>query len=481
LFNRGICLNVVGDDKSMGNTPVTSYAASWSDKKLREEVLDRCILELDSSTQHKGTSGGRVAVLGGNKQYTGAPYYTAMAALRAGADLAYIYTAQEAAIPLKCYSPEFMVTSVYSASHFNEIVHSLQAQIVGSEDDNDLQEQLYHLIVGDERAQAAATAFLDAIVQQLSKWHSLVIGPGLGRCPLVLYAVSRVIQHVIALGKPPDGAEATTSTAETPRPPPLSRRASLQSPRLILDADALFLLSLPMYRNLLADAGHSFVVLTPNAFEYRRLLSSHGTQVPPNGLGNGSSKKKGKKKTDTIDTPMPSALSSAILIVKGKQDSIRFTVRSDPIENGKVLKEAGDASTQQEPSTKLTALKTVEYICTEEGGLKRSGGLGDILAGTLGTLAAWHYLQTQPALASGDEDPSEKDGDIEDDTEAAEEEAEEVKDDLAKACWAGCCFVKQATKEAFRDHGRAMTAPEVLKALGPTMMKMVPLASQSNN
>ncbi len=52
---------------------------------------------------------GRVAVIGGSPDYTGAPYYAAMAALKVGADLATVYCAEEAAVPIKCYSPELMV------------------------------------------------------------------------------------------------------------------------------------------------------------------------------------------------------------------------------------------------------------------------------------------------------------------------------------------------------------------------------------
>lgn len=37
-----------------------------------------------------------------------------MAALRTGAELVYVFTAEEAALPIKSYSPELMVTSVYS-------------------------------------------------------------------------------------------------------------------------------------------------------------------------------------------------------------------------------------------------------------------------------------------------------------------------------------------------------------------------------
>lgn len=52
---------------------------------------------------------GRVGVLGGSKDYTGAPFFASMSALRMGADLAYVLTAEEAAPALKAYSPELMV------------------------------------------------------------------------------------------------------------------------------------------------------------------------------------------------------------------------------------------------------------------------------------------------------------------------------------------------------------------------------------
>ena len=62
-----------------------------------------------SLTSYKGNN-GKIGVLGGSVEYTGAPYYAGLAALRAGADIAHIFTpAQEALLPLKCYSPELIV------------------------------------------------------------------------------------------------------------------------------------------------------------------------------------------------------------------------------------------------------------------------------------------------------------------------------------------------------------------------------------
>ena len=53
-------------------------------------MLEALLPTLDL-TRYKGNN-GKVGVLGGSIEYTGAPYYAGMAALRAGSDLAHIFT-----------------------------------------------------------------------------------------------------------------------------------------------------------------------------------------------------------------------------------------------------------------------------------------------------------------------------------------------------------------------------------------------------
>jgi ATP-dependent NAD(P)H-hydrate dehydratase len=279
---------------------------------------DKCILPL-SSQSHKGSS-GRVAVLGGSARYTGAPYYAAMAALQTGADLAYVFCAQEAALPIKCYSPELMVAPVYSAQDFDAATSEAAPELI--------------------------QAMVDQVVPSLKRLHCLIIGPGLGRCPLVFSAVEKIIKEAIALDL-----------------------------FLVLDADALFMLSLEPYRQCLQ--GYSKVILTPNAVEYTRLFENELY-----------------------------GFASATIVKKGLRDVIFCA--------GK------------------------EISCEEVGGLKRSGGIGDILAGTLGTLVAWHVILKSRGHPT----------------------------DLGQSCWAACCFVKRATKKAFDTKQRAMTAPSVLEELG---------------
>jgi ATP-dependent NAD(P)H-hydrate dehydratase len=80
-------------------------------------------------TQHKGQS-GRIGVVGGSAEYTGAPYYSAIAALRCGADLSWVFCGeQSAANPIKTYSPELIVFP--SLSYLNSTLGRLSALVIG--------------------------------------------------------------------------------------------------------------------------------------------------------------------------------------------------------------------------------------------------------------------------------------------------------------------------------------------------------------
>eukprot|EP00536_Pseudo-nitzschia_multiseries_P000936 jgi/Psemu1/250067/estExt_Genewise1Plus.C_110199 len=315
----------------------TTIGTTWfEDTQRRLSALERCIVPLSASS-YKGSS-GRVGVLGGSARYTGAPYYAAMASLKCGADLAFCFCAEEAAIPLKSYSPELMVAPVYKAAEFDKAARQLVEQMV------------------------------EEVCGIMNKMHVLVIGPGLGRCPLVLEATARIIQRAQSQYRLP----------------------------LVIDADGLFLLTLPNYRDtLLSD--ESPVILTPNAMELKRLSASgHGTESLPE---------------------------NCWIIEKGAVDSIR-------------------------PASSIS--QTPIMICREQGGLKRSGGIGDVLAGTCGTLVAWNTILSSRDKAS--------------------------PEDLPLACWTACSFVKRATKRAFDKHRRSMTAPDILDELGPVIDEMTDTA-----
>ncbi|KII87316.1 hypothetical protein PLICRDRAFT_251470 [Plicaturopsis crispa FD-325 SS-3] len=108
------------------------------------DQLKQVIPPLDG-TLHKGQS-GRVGVLGGAQDYTGAPFFAAISALRLGADLSHVICSPTAAGAIKSYSPDLIV----------------------------------HPILREESTSDEVRPELSSI---LSRLHVLVIGPGLGREP----------------------------------------------------------------------------------------------------------------------------------------------------------------------------------------------------------------------------------------------------------------------------------------------------------
>jgi len=107
------------------------------------------------------------------------------------------------------------------------------------------------------------------------------------------------------------------------------------------------------------------------------------------------------------------------------------------ITNGGIIVQKG-----LEDVIRIDGSDDIELICKEQGGLKRSGGLGDLLAGTIATFLGWNDIM--------DNSPAEK----------------------QLSCWTACCVVKRATRKAFESKRRAMTAPDVLDKIGPAMTIM---------
>jgi len=182
---------------------------------LSDEQM-RAIVPALRSEKHKGQA-GRVGVMGGSTEYTGAPYYAGMSALRAGADLAHIFCTSAAATPIKCYSPEL-------------IVHPLLL-------DDKAAAALEH--TPDDAARISA----DAVLRWAPSLDVLVIGPGLGRDECVLRAAHCVVLGATRLGLP-----------------------------VVLDGDGLWMVN----THLDAVRGNKHALLTPNAVEYRRLCKAAG-------------------------------------------------------------------------------------------------------------------------------------------------------------------------------------------------------------
>lgn len=172
-------------------------------------IIRRITPSLDLS-KHKGQA-GKIAVIGGCREYTGAPYFAAISALKTGADLSHVFCTKDAAPIIKSYSPELIVHPVLEESYN----------------------------VKDEDKGFTANKVLSEVKKWMERFDCLVIGPGLGRDPFLLDCVSEVLKHARQLNIP-----------------------------LVIDGDGLFLVT----NALDLVSGYPLAVLTPNVNEYKRLV-----------------------------------------------------------------------------------------------------------------------------------------------------------------------------------------------------------------
>lgn len=123
---------------------------------VHKQLLRSSVPHLSTET-YKGQA-GKIAVIGGSLEYTGAPYFAAISTMRAGAELAFVYTTPEAAPAIKSYSPDLIVYPGFS-------------------------------FLGDD-------------CSALNKMHAIVLGPGLGRGQDAATIVEKVVQYACECCKP---------------------------------------------------------------------------------------------------------------------------------------------------------------------------------------------------------------------------------------------------------------------------------------
>ena len=231
------------------------------------ETLRLLVPELDSSRYHKGQA-GKIGVVGGCSEYTGAPYFAAMSALRMGADLAHVFCAEGAGQVIKSYSPELIVHP-YLREGIKEVTVTVDGEAV-------------HAVTYDEEAVFEA---MERVTPWLHRMDALVVGPGLGRDPTMSEIAKRIIAHAHERDVP-----------------------------LVIDADGLRVL---MEDQGLIREGH--VVLTPNKAELDRfsaqIASSRGDPPPTTTIA------RARYVTSQLDGP--------VVVAKGEVDIIASDVIFD--------------------------------------------------------------------------------------------------------------------------------------------------------
>ena len=300
---------------------------------------------------HKGQL-GRVAVIGGSADYTGAPYFSAMASARLGCDLSYVFCEPSAAQTIKSYSPNLMVSPILRST----------ASISQAQKEKDAS--------GEELAKP--------ILDMLPRLHVLVIGPGLGRDVVT----QKQVKAVIAAAKKHN--------------PPVP---------MVLDADALWLVQTDP--DLVK--GHKECILTPNVVEFGRLAKSVGMEQT-----NDDPEKQCQK--------LSNILGGVCIIQKGAVDYISQGIDTT--------------------------------ISDFQGGLKRAGGQGDTLTGSLGTFLAWREIYHEGLWDVG-ENPMSR------------------EESLLVAAFGGSAITRECSRRAFEKKARALQASDLTEEVHTSFLTLV--------
>lgn len=298
---------------------------------------------------HKGQL-GRVAVIGGSADYTGAPYFSAMASARLGCDLSYVFCEPSAAPTIKSYSPNLMVSPILRST-----VSISQAQ---------------------KEKEPSGEELAKPILDMLPRLHVLVIGPGLGRDIITQKQVKAVIK------------------AAKEHNPPIP---------MVLDADALWIVQTDP--DLIR--GHKECILTPNVVEFGRLAKSVGMDVTSD--------------PEKACLELSKILGGVCIIQKGAVDYISQGVDT-----------------------------TVSEF---EGGLKRAGGQGDTLTGSLGTFLAWREVYHEKLWDIGEE------------MSRAET--------LLAAAFGGSAITRECSRRAFAKNQRALQASDLTDEVHTAFLTLI--------
>ncbi|KAI0395079.1 H-hydrate dehydratase [Xylariaceae sp. FL0594] len=299
-------------------------------------------------TFHKGQL-GRVAVIGGSEDYTGAPYFSAMASARLGCDMSHLICTPAAGAVIKTYSPNLMV-------------HPLMRQTPSPS-------QASSTPAADKDAEQVSSNIID----MLPRLHVLVIGPGLGRDPLMQETCAKVL-----------------AAARKSRIP------------VVIDADALAI----VIKTPELVMGWREVILTPNVVEFGRLWKG---VFPDEQQQEGKDGDADSKSESAQVEALSKALGGVTIVQKGGKDLIS---------NGE--------------TTLVVDLK---------GGLKRSGGQGDTLTGSIATFLAWRKAYLDGLWEHG--------GHL--------QEAET----LSLAAFGGAAITRECSRLAFEKYGRSLQASDL--------------------
>lgn len=212
-----------------------SYHTEAMPRQIELLELSRKLIQPLLSNFHKGQA-GRITIIGGSEDYTGAPFFAAHSALLVGADLTHVICEKAAGPIIKGYTPDLMVHPYLYDTASIEKFGQIESKISLFESNPKL-DNVINLKI------------LPKISTLLGRTDVVIVGPGFGRDPVMLRTLVRIIEEIKVLNKP-----------------------------VIFDADALYLVSL---NPTLIKSYAAKVLLTPNVAEFKRIAEALGVQLDP--------------------------------------------------------------------------------------------------------------------------------------------------------------------------------------------------------
>ena len=151
---------------------------------------------------HKGQC-GRIAVIGGSLEYTGAPYFAAMTALRLGADLAHVFCMKEAGSAIKSYSPDLIVHPILDGNcgSIKDWLPRMHAVVVGPGLGRDMCDKMLEVLTWLKRYEVLTVIDADGlhIVTQnpeiLCDWKNVIVTPNIVEYDRLLAACRKFQQQ----------------------------------------------------------------------------------------------------------------------------------------------------------------------------------------------------------------------------------------------------------------------------------------------
>lgn len=240
--------------------------------------------------------------------------------------------------------------------------------------------------------------------------------------------------HVLVIG-PGLGRDPTTQSIVME----VMKEARSRGIPMVFDADAILLVQ----ENPDLVRGYKECILTPNIVEFKRLAKALGVDISVKG-SKGKSEEETRGGESEACERLSNALGGVMIIQKGLHDVI---------------------------SNGVTAV-----ISDVPGGKKRSGGQGDTLTGSLGTLLAWRKAYHGGLWDTGEEaeETTAESGEAVDfELNSTTKKKMSPKTTLLLCAWAGSAITRECSRRAFVAKGRSMQASDLTEEVHPTFLGLI--------